>query len=163
MARPPSLAFFIPLLVATGCIQPESVNLTQAQKQALEATRQELAAAILERDIEGVDRVYSDDYLLTNRNGLVRTKQDRIQMLASGQLRYLSLGDETEVTTVFHSNVAIVRALRSSAEYLRDGERGETGPKRVMEIWVYDGNRWQQVARQHTSTVSDAAQPAQTD
>jgi ketosteroid isomerase-like protein len=131
------------------------------QKQALDAARQELATATLERDLDGLGRIYSDDYLLTNRRGQNRTKQDRLRMLASGELRYLSVGEEAEVATAIYGNVAIVRGLVSSAEYVRGGVTSQTGPRRFMAIWVHDGNRWQQVARQLTAVEQDAVTPAQ--
>jgi ketosteroid isomerase-like protein len=155
MTRPISPLRFFPLLLAAACAQSDSTIVAEDQTQALVKARQELAAAMLARDEEALDRIYSDDYLLTNRRGLTRTKEERIGLITSGELRYLELGQESGMTMVFYGNVAVVRGRISSAEYMRDGETRQTGPRRFTAIWVYEEGRWQQVARQHTAVVAE--------
>ena len=157
MDRFSSLILLALVLVGAGCTGSESLEMDRSE--TLAAARAELAEAILHRDREALERLYADEYLLTNRRGSNRTKEDRLRMLGSGELQYLDLGEEAEVTAAFFGNVAVVRGRVSSATTVRDGDTLQTGSKRFMAVWVHNGDGWQQVARQHTSVATGDAPP----
>jgi ketosteroid isomerase-like protein len=157
MNHPSFLILFGLFVVTTNCTRFEPLD--EDRTEAVEAARAELAEATLNRDLAALDRIYSEEYLLTNRRGLNRTKQDRLRMLGSGELQYLSVGEDSEVTTAVYGNVAVVRGLVGSATYVRAGDTLQTGPRRFIAVWAHNGERWQQVARQHTSVVSSEIPP----
>jgi len=74
-------------------------------------------------------------------------------MLRSGRIKYLSIGERTEVNINLYGNVAVVKGHIGTTEYLLDGRRQETGPRRYTAVWVYEGDTWQQVTRQHTAVA----------
>jgi len=129
--------------------------LTEQDIAALQATMDELYEAIVASDAEAVDRICSDDYELTNRLGVLRTKSERIERLASGKLRYLSLGDWDDVKIRTYGNVAVVTGIGRSTLYELDGEERRTGDRRFTAVWVLEDGAWRQVARQHTVIASD--------
>lgn len=156
--------YLSPILLAlvlgtAGCTRPESLDADHSE--TLLGARAALAEAILHQDLEALELLYADEYMLTNRRASNRTKEDRLRMLGSGELQYLDLGEEAEVATAFFGNVAVVRGHVSSATTVRGGDTLQTGPKRFMAVWVHNGDRWQQVARQHTSVVTGDPHPSE--
>ena len=111
---------------------------------------------MLDGDVEIMNDVYSDDYELVTRTGAVRTRTERIQMLRSGRLRYLSVGVETDVSVKTYGSVAVVRSVVGSSETEFEGERRTPGFRRVTEVWVYTNGKWLAVNRQAT-TIADSA------
>ncbi len=144
------------LFLTAGCVQSEPTELTVQDIAALQATMQELYEAIVAGDAEAVVRICSDDYQLTNRRGVLRTKAERIQRLATGRLRYLNLGDREDVEIRTYGNVAVVTGIGRSTLYELDGEERQTGDRRFTAVWVLEDGAWRQVARQHTVIASDA-------
>ena len=104
------------LLISTAsCGRSDTTALSDIDIEQLSATRALLKQAMLEGDVETIKRVYSDDYELVTRKGILRSGTERIEMLESGKLRYLNLGDEAEVTIRTYGNVAVVRGVVGAA------------------------------------------------
>jgi hypothetical protein len=114
---------------------------------------------MVDGNVELIKGIYSDDYALVTRKGDLRTRDERLRMLDSGQLRYLMTGEESEVNLSYYGHVAVVRGVISSAQTQFDGERRETGPRRFMAIWVHENGQWRQVGRQHTAIATRESAP----
>jgi ketosteroid isomerase-like protein len=142
------------LILAAGCERCDTTTVSEAGIEQLIATRASLKTAMLDGDIESVDRIYSDDYGLVTRKGVLRTRSERLEMIGSGKLRYLRVGEEAEVSVKTYGNTAVVRGVVGSSETKFDGERREPGPRRFTEIWVYENGQWREVGRQAT-TIAD--------
>ena len=110
---------------------------------------------MLEGDVQTLERIFSDDWVITSRKGALLNKADWIQMLTSGRLKYLSIGEQTDVSINLYGDVAVVRGLIGSTVYTLDGERYGTGPRRFTAVWVYEKDTWRQVTRQHTAVTSE--------
>jgi uncharacterized protein (TIGR02246 family) len=120
----------------------EAASARSADLQSLEAARAELRRALTEIDVEAADRIWADDYVLTTRNGVVRTKAYRLEWLAAGIPRYQGVREERDVHIRLYGDVALVTG-RSDANV----------PRRFMAVWVREEGqegRWRLVARQHT-------------
>jgi ketosteroid isomerase-like protein len=66
----------------------EEQNIEQTTLE-VEKVFKELQKAILDSDIETLERLYADDYILTTRKGNTVTKAVRIGSLRSGEIDYL--------------------------------------------------------------------------
>ena len=109
-----------------------------------------LRQALPESDVDTVERVYSEDYTLTTRKGAVRTREKHIEMLASSQLKYLRIGEPTDVTISVYGHVAVVRGLSASSHTELNGVRRENPRRRFTAVWILEDGSWRQVSRQHT-------------
>jgi ketosteroid isomerase-like protein len=157
MYRPMQVLTVVALLLTAGCVQTRPSVLTEAELEQLRQTIQELRQAIIESDIAALERIYADDYVLTNRRGIVRTKSERIELIRSGELRYLDLGAEDDVNLRLYGSVAVVTGRSSTNVVEVDGEERRSGVRRFTAVWVYEGGAWRQVARQHTAIASETA------
>ncbi|MFC1639516.1 nuclear transport factor 2 family protein [Gemmatimonadota bacterium] len=155
MIRSLHLIFAMTVLLTASC-QRSGTALSDMDIQHLNATRASLKQAMLDGDLETIKRIYSDDYELVTRTGVLRTRAERVEMLESGTLRYLHVGDETEVTVRIYGNVAVVRGVVSPAETEFDGETRQASPRRFIEIWVHENGQWREVGRQTTVTAIQA-------
>ena len=88
MERFLSLILLALVLGTPGCTRPESLDADHSE--TLPAARADLAEAILHQDLEALELLYADEYLLTNRRASSRTKEDRLRMLGSGELKALT-------------------------------------------------------------------------
>lgn len=145
----PFLATLLILIAGCGRGAPPAVD--DGDVEELVAARASLKQAMLDRDIENIKRIYTENYGLVTRKGALRTRSERIGMIESGKLRYLRVGGESEVSIMTFGQVAVVRGIVESSEAIFDGERREVGPRRFTEIWVHENGRWQEVGRQATS------------
>jgi hypothetical protein len=143
------------LLLLFSCDQKRDHEFSNQKIEELKATIQHQFQAMLEGDLEILERIFSEDYVMTTRKGAQLTTADWIQMLASGRHKYLNIRERADVSINIYGNVAVVRGLIGSTAYERNGERLETGPRRFMAIWLYEDKIWHQVARQHTAVVDE--------
>jgi hypothetical protein len=118
--------------------------------EQLSATRARLKQAMLEGDIETIKRVYSDNYGLITRRGVLLTRPERIEMLESGRLKYLDVGVETQVVLRVYGSTAVVTGVVGAAITEFDGERRESSARRFTEFWIYESGEWREVIRQTT-------------
>jgi hypothetical protein len=142
------------LILTTSCGGRDTTAANDKKVESLIAARASLKQAMLDRDIETIQRIYPDGYGLVTRKGALRNRSERIGMIESGKLRYLRVGAESEVSIRTFGQVAVVRGVVGSSETVFDGERRRAGPRRFTEIWVHENGRWQEVGRQATSIAA---------
>ena len=151
MMRSLKLLLVVLLALTTSCSRCDTAQLTDEDLKQLAATRAELARAMTAGDVAALERIYADDYGLVNRYGRLRSLTERLEMLESGRLKYLELGDESELRIDTYGKVAVVRGVIGTARTELDGVRREKGPRRFTAVWVHDDGEWRQVSRQHTT------------
>jgi hypothetical protein len=148
------LAIFF--LVQSSCRQSENNILPSVDIEKLRQTRSLLKRAMLDGDIETLKQIYSKSYKIVTRKGTLITRSERIDILKSGRLKYLNLGNESEVSFEVYENIVVVRGVVSSAKTEFDGERRKSVPRRFTEIWIKNNGNWNQIGRQSTSIVVSA-------
>ena len=126
------------------------------QIEKLRETRAVLKIAMLDGDVETLNQIYSENYKIVTRKGILITRSERIDGIKSGKPKYLNLGVESEVSFEVYEKIVVVRGIVSSAETEFDGERRKSGPRRFTEIWINDNSDWKQISRQSTSVVDSA-------
>jgi len=142
------------LLLTGGCGRGAAPAVDDGDVEELIAARASLKQAMLDRDIETIKRIYPEGYGLVTRKGVLRTRSERIEMIESGELRYLRIGEESKVSIRTYGHAAVVRGVVGSSETIFDGERRKPGPRRFTEFWIHENGRWQEVGRQATSIAA---------
>ena len=137
------LAFLI--LSVPGFAQ--SRNLTKnAQKEVL-STDDARIEARQSADVQTMSKIYADDYTLVTAEGDIRTKDDQISELRSGQLQFRPI-ELLERTVRKYKSTAIVQS-RERSIIMRNG-RDIGGDFRANRVYVKRNGRWQLVLTQVT-------------
>src|SRR5450631_1842823 len=78
--------------------------------------------ALMAGDVAELSRIFADDYVQYDESGASSTKQDVIDRLESGKIRYLSMISTGREIRFLTENVAIVHGSEDDAVE-RDGRR----------------------------------------
>jgi hypothetical protein len=144
------------LIISTSCGQPDTTLSEDMDIQQLSVTRDLLKNAMLDGNIATIRQIYHDDYALVTRSGTLLSRTERIESLASGKLRYLNVGVDSEVTVKIYENMAVVRGVVGPAETEFDGERRESVGRRFTELWICENGQWQELGRQVTAIAASS-------
>jgi len=77
--------------------------------------------ALMSADLDELQRIYSEDYVQSDESGVLSTRADLIQNLASGRIRFLSMQSTGRRVRLF-SDFAIVHGSEED-EVEQDGRR----------------------------------------
>lgn len=111
------------------------------QRQVI-ATDDRRIDALRRGDGEPLRRIYADDYTLVTPYGVIRSKVDQIDELASRQLRQKV--DLVERTVRVYGDVAIVLS-RERSDIVQNGQQ-VGGDMRLTRTYKKFGNEWRVIA-----------------
>jgi ketosteroid isomerase-like protein len=130
--------------------QQESENRKGEQevRQIIEKYR----AALLQRDIPALEKIWTDDYVFVNAAGEVLTKAQRLANLKSGATTLDSINEEENITVRVYQNSAVA----SSRVTIKGQYSGQptSGQYRSTHIWVKGPIGWQLVSNQLTALTT---------
>ncbi len=102
--------------------------------------------ALIAGDVEELRRIYADDYVQQDESGATSTRQDVIDKLTSGKLRFVSMTSTGRRIRLLRDDVAIVNG--SEDDVVEQG--GKRFPVRYvyMDVVAMRGGKWQIVGSQ---------------
>lgn len=114
-------------------------RMSQAQQEVkkLEDVRR---LAVLQADLKSVDSMTAADYTLISPSGQVITKAQLLEMIGSGDLKFVSI-DENDVHVHVSSDAAVVTG-HYTAEARYKGQR-IAGPYQFTRVYVKRNGRWE--------------------
>lgn len=115
---------------------------TEVRRQVL-ATDDRRIEALRRGDVAPLRQIYADDYTLVTPAGVIRSKADQINDLASGQIRYEKI-EVTERTVRVYGDVAIVLSREKSSILLAGQQVG--GDMRLTRTYKKFGTEWRVIA-----------------
>lgn len=121
----------------------------ETKRQVL-ATDERRVEALRRNDPAPLRKIYADDYTLVTEDGVVHTKTDQLEALASGLLRYDKF-DVTERTVRVYGDV-VVLVSREQSTILRAG-RQVGGDLRSTRVYKKFGTEWRVIAT-HASSIA---------
>jgi len=143
--------------VVALCASPQSTNpTTEANEQAQEQVRLlnvEETEAFLHRDPKAMERLWSDDLVVTNPLNKFVNKQQVLGMVQSGFLVITSYDRKIEYIRVY-GDVVIVAGSETVTWGGKMPNAGKAEHLRFTGIWMKQGGRWQEVAR-HANIVPE--------
>jgi uncharacterized protein (TIGR02246 family) len=166
--------FIAPLALAcasllAGCGQQPAVNTannsavsntntnTAGSTAAAEAEVRKLmadaAAALSKNDADAMAKIYSDNYMLVNLDGSVETREQRLNALRNGDVKYTSFSyDEPNIRVNPEGTGAIVIARAN----IKGTMRGKPidAYYRVTQVYVKMKDGWKQVTAQATAITA---------
>jgi len=134
--------FFVIALSLLCPAQAKGKNISETSKaeQEVRAVMDRLREAQLRNDVSTLKRIYADDYTLTESEGTVFTKAERIA--AIGKLKFDSIKLD-DVKVRIYGNAAVM-TYRPTVNFLTEPH----GPFQfqVTSVFVKRGGSWQVVA-----------------
>jgi ketosteroid isomerase-like protein len=138
------------LCFMVGCQDKEAM--AELEEQDIEITKlevekvfEELHRATLDSDIETLERLYADEYILTTREGKTTTKAVRIAKLKSGELDYLE-SQRTDVEIRVLGDTAVVTG-QTVGRAKRQGQEIDQPLRRFTCVFAKHRGKWQMLAR----------------
>jgi ketosteroid isomerase-like protein len=108
--------------------------------------------ALIAADIAELSRILSDDYVQYDESGEKHAKQDVIDNLASGKIRYLSMVSTGRDIRLLSENVALVHG--SEEDDVEQGGQRYPVSYFYMDVVVKRAGRWQIVASQLVNPIA---------
>jgi ketosteroid isomerase-like protein len=102
--------------------------------------------ALIAADVEELRRIYADDYVQYDEAGTTFTRQDVIDRLTSGKVRFVSMTSTGRRIRLLRDDVAIVHG--SEEDVIK--QAGKRFPVRYvyMDVVAKRGGKWEIVASQ---------------
>ena len=107
----------------------------------------ELTAVLLHGDVAALRRIYADDYVSVNPEGILAEKASVLRDLESGEIKFISIHTDGVAVHV-HENAAVVTG-RSDVHWRVGGEERREHLK-FMHVFIKRDRRWVLVAQQLT-------------
>jgi len=107
----------------------------------------QLDEALIRKDTTMLSGLLHANLTMGHSNGWLETKPDLLQTLASGELTYKTILKSSAVT-VFHQSDSLAVTRRNIDVNGLLQENAFEVQLNVMEIWIFENNRWQLLARQ---------------
>jgi hypothetical protein len=139
-----SLLTFLILSVAGFALSRDLSK--DAQKEVLPTDDARIKART-SGDIQTMSKIYADDYRLVTAEGDIRTKDDQLSELRSGQLQFRPV-ELLDRAVRIYDNTAIVQSHERSI-IIRNG-RDIGGDFRANRVYIKRDGRWQLVLTQAT-------------
>jgi len=121
------------------------MRVTESEQQILKLF-EDGDRALIAADIAELSCIFADDYVQYDESGKSSTKQDVINNLNSGAIRYLSMVSTGRLIRVLKDDVAIVHG--SEEDIVEQNEKRFPVRYVYMDVVVKRNGRWQIVASQ---------------
>ena len=130
---------------------------SQRVEEEIRRLNDEEVRALLGNDVKAMARLWSDDFVVTNPLNRFVTKQQVLDMVASGMLAFTSYERSIEYVRVYESFVVVA----GSETVVWAGtmpNAGQTSPLRFTAVWKREGGHWREVARHANIVIQERSQ-----
>lgn len=110
--------------------------------------------AFLRRDPETMERLWSDDFVVTNPLNQFVTKRQVLDMVKSGVLIITSFDRQIDYVKVY-GDIVVLAGRETVLWGGKMPNAGKTERLRITAVWANQQGRWQQVAR-HANVVPES-------
>jgi Domain of unknown function (DUF4440) len=114
-----------------------SEDIVERELQELEDARYR---AMVSSDLASLERLLADDLIYTHATGLVDTKQQYLESIRSGQLKYLSAERKQDSLRQIGEVVVIQGRLRA---HVLKAHQDQLQDSLFLAVWAKRGKHWQ--------------------
>jgi uncharacterized protein (TIGR02246 family) len=135
---------------ATASTAPATTSAAETAvnvEREIRKLQQEYDNAALQQDAAAYERLFADDYIITQAGGKVNTKAEMIAMAKAGDVK-IEVGRSDDVKVRLYGNTAIV-TCRWTEKSTTKG-KPFAGTQLFTTVWVKSNGRWQIVSDQGT-------------
>jgi uncharacterized protein (TIGR02246 family) len=123
-----------------------------ADEKAVSRLVHEWLDALLKNDLDALDSIIADDYIITNSDGSVLGKQQDMEPLKSGlKFEYAAIED---LRVRVYGDTAVATGITTFKGNFKG--RAFTARERFTDVWVKRNGLWQAVASQETRLPKQA-------
>ena len=115
--------------------------------QDIRAREEENRAAFLAADLEALERLWTDDFVVNSPINIVNDKRRTLALLEAGRIRHTSLAFEIE-HMARHGDVVVVMGR----DWVTDPPDATVTHRRFTNLWRLEGGTWRCFAR-HANVV----------
>jgi hypothetical protein len=151
--------FLLPLLTVAFAVFVDAQESNSKKADAVEVIKKQIlhieeiqVQAVMKGDAEVLDRIYADDFAYTNQFGELIPRAQVLAGFRSGKARLFSMKHDDIRIRVYGNTV--VFTFRSIGAFHYKGKVSE-GPRRITNVYVKLGGRWQLVSHQATDVVKE--------
>lgn len=108
--------------------------------------------ALIAADVAELSRIFADDYVQYNESGRISTKQNVIDNLTSGKIRYVAMTSRGRQFRLLTENIAIVHG--SEDDVVEQAGKRFPVSYVYMDVVMKRDERWQIVASQLATPVT---------
>ena len=105
--------------------------------------------AFLTNDVKTLDRIIANDYIVTNVDGSVNTKEQELAPFRTASLKF-DTASLDEFTVTLYGTMAIVRGIGTWT--VSRNNKSFTSHERFTDVWLKRNGRWQAVSS-HSSML----------
>jgi ketosteroid isomerase-like protein len=116
-------------------------------EQQVKQLEKEIRESVLKGDTSTLEQYLADDYLAVNQTGMVVDKNQTIQDIKTGRLKYSSITVKDERVRTYGDTA--IRNVLVTAKLAYDG-KNESGDYRVTAVWAKQDGQWKRVSWQST-------------
>lgn len=132
------------LTVCAFCQSPQVLSSPEQEVRRLSADE---VNAFLHNDPAALERIWSDDFVVTNPLNRIATKKQVLNMVHSGFLVITSYDREIEYLHVYGNTTVIVAGPETVVWGGKMPNARRTEHLRYTAVWMLQNGRWQEVAR----------------
>jgi uncharacterized protein (TIGR02246 family) len=130
---------------------PDTTTHGGDDQQAVRHVEDQVTAALGHNDADALSTLWATDYTFVNPEGIVLTRDKRLAMLRSGELKIETYSRDDESIRVYGSTAVVT--YRSTVAAARNG-KDISSSRRVITVLVKRDGRWQVVAQQSTRVAT---------
>jgi ketosteroid isomerase-like protein len=156
------LTFALTLAVAFVAASAQQTNSQSKSDQDIEKQIRQLNTdehdAFMRNDVDGLAKIWSDDFVVTNPFNQFVTKQQVLDLVKNGTLAFKSYTRNIQYVRIYGDTVLV-----AGAETCVWGGKipmaGQLSNLRFTSVWRNQGGRWQEVARHASIITPNQAKP----
>ena len=118
----------------------------QTDEQAITQLFEDGDRALISGEVAELTRIYAEDYVQYDERGVRSTRDELIERLASGKLRFLSMHSTARIIRLLSEDIAVVHGSEED-EIEREGLRSRVSYV-YMDVVAKRAGRWEIVASQ---------------
>ncbi|HWG20232.1 MAG TPA: nuclear transport factor 2 family protein [Terracidiphilus sp.] len=152
-------ALLVLMSLAAGAAQartgmPRAVR--HESRHEIDQLEQTWRDAVLHRNVQVMDNLLADDYIAITANGTLQSKQQTLDNLKSGALRFASI-EFSDRKVRFYGQTALVTSRAEVNGSTGDGEL--SGSYRYTRVYVRDGHGGWKIVSFEASRISNPGEP----
>jgi len=130
--------------IAVGQMKNRRAATNGKAEQDIRQVEDKRREALLRSDTATLDRIFGEEYVVTNQFGQIQTKLQMLSALRSGALKFESVAEDDVIVRVYGS-AALVTGRATSKH-----EGRESTQVRFTRVYVKRQGRWQAIVYQVT-------------
>lgn len=134
------------ILTAAAMLVSAGFEKDQQDEQEISRLNAQEVAGLLRNDVPTLQRIWADDFVVTNPLNQFANKQQVVQLIKSGTLAFAAYDRQVEYQRIY-GDAAVVVGSESVVWSGKMPNAGKISHLRFTAIWMRRDGRWQEVVR----------------